>query len=346
MVTVRLKGVFKVSAKGKTYFYAWRGGPRLRGEPGSAEFAQSFHEAKGSFANSDRKRLASWVANYRASDHFKKLAPSTQRLWLRWLDEISDHFGNLDIRLFDKAEIRLDISAWRNRWRHQPRNADYAKQVLSALLTFVAENGALMNNPCIGMKNFYHNDRSDIIWSDQDIDDFCKVASIELAWAVRFAALTGFRLGDLLRVSWSHVQSNSIEIKTGKSRERRTATVVIGSSLRALLAEIPKRATTILTNSDGKPWRGFSSSFKKAMLLSGLKERGLHFHDLRGTAATRFYLAGFKEREIAVMMGWSEDKVERILDRYVRRDELIQEKVRRLNEHDARTKTAKPIAKL
>jgi integrase len=30
----------------------------------------------------------------------------------------------------------------------------------------------------------------------------------------------------------------------------------------------------------------------------------LHFHDLRGTAATRFYVAGLPERVIAEILGW------------------------------------------
>ena len=43
MVKVDLKGIAKTTAKGRTYWYAWREpgqphGPRLRGEPGSPEF--------------------------------------------------------------------------------------------------------------------------------------------------------------------------------------------------------------------------------------------------------------------------------------------------------------------
>ena len=45
MVRVDLKGIAKVEAKGRTYYYAWRGGPRLRGEPGSPEFIASYNEA-------------------------------------------------------------------------------------------------------------------------------------------------------------------------------------------------------------------------------------------------------------------------------------------------------------
>ena len=43
----------------------------------------------------------------------------------------------------------------------------------------------------------------------------------------------------------------------------------------------------------------------------------LHFHDLRGTAATRFYTAGLHERVIAEIMGWEEEHVAKIIRRYV-----------------------------
>jgi len=45
---------------------------------------------------------------------------------------------------------------------------------------------------------------------------------------------------------------------------------------------------------------------------------------LRGTAATRFYRAELTPREIADVMGWCEVRVERLIDRYVKRDEPIQ----------------------
>jgi Phage integrase family len=52
--------------------------------------------------------------------------------------------------------------------------------------------------------------------------------------------------------------------------------------------------------------KGFASSFSRAKKLAGLDE--LHFHDLRGTAATRFYTAGLSERVIAEIMGWEEEQ--------------------------------------
>ena len=117
--------------------------------------------------------------------------------------------------------------------------------------------------------------------------------------------------------------------------------------LRSVLARIPKRSTTILTNSHGRPWRrnGFGIAFNRAKKEAGLHDANLHFHDLRGTAATKFYLADLSKREIAEILGWSEEQVERIFRRYVDRTAATKALIRRLNEAGGRTNPAKLSAK-
>jgi hypothetical protein len=75
---------------------------------------------------------------------------------------------------------------------------------------------------------------------------------------------------------------------------RREAIIPLYDELRDVLARIPKRATTVLTNSKRRPWTpdGVGSSFNRAKIDAGMNDRNLNFHDLRGTAATRFYIAG------------------------------------------------------
>ena len=81
-----------------------------------------------------------------------------------------------------------------------------------------------------------------------------KTCSPEIAHAVDLAAHTGLRLGDLLRLSWSHVGDDAIMLATGKSCGRREAIIPLYDDLRNLLERIPKRSTTILTNSKRRPW--------------------------------------------------------------------------------------------
>jgi integrase len=333
MVRVELKGIAKVNAKGHTYWYAWRGGPRMRGQPGSPEFIASYNEAIEQRRTPDKSRFRFIVADYKSSREYKKLAESTRAHWAKWLDCIAEYFGELRIAQFDRPEkIRPVIRHWRNQWIDTPRTADYALQVLSRVVAHAVELGSIAGNPCEGIKHLYSNDRSEIIWTDADITHLEKTCSAEIAHAVDLAAHTGLRLGDLLRLSWSHVGEDAITLSTGKSRHRREAIIPLYGALRDILAGVPKCATTVLTSSKRRPWTtdGFGSSFNKAKIDAGMAERDLHFNDLRGTAATKFYIAEFSLREIAETLAWEEESVARIIHRYVGRNAAIKARIAKL----------------
>jgi integrase len=336
MVRVNLKGIAKVTAKGRTYWYAWRGGPRLRGEPGSAEFIASYNEAIESLRTPDPGRFKSLVMLYRASADYARLADSTRKQWSPWLDRIADYFGELRIAQFDRPEkIRPVIRRWRNQWADKPRTADYGMQVLSRVLSHAVDPlGKIAGNPCDGIKQLYSGDRSEIVWTEADIAEFKAVCSRELAHAIDLASHTGLRLGDLIRVAWSHVGDDAIVLRTGKSRQRREAIIPLYDELRAVFERIPKTATTVLTTTRRKPWTasGLSTAVQRAKAAAKWDAKDLHFHDLRGTAATRFYVAGLSVRVIAEIMGWDEEAVEKIIRRYVGRVAATRATIAQLNE--------------
>jgi len=114
-----------------------------------------------------------------------------------------------------------------------------------------------------------------------------------------------------------------------------------------VLARIPRRATTVLTSARGRPWTasGLSTAVQRAKAAAGWDERDLHFHDLRGTAATKFYVAGLSVRVIAEIMGWDEEQVEKIIRRYVGRQAATLATIAQIR-HEERTDSAKPSAKL
>lgn len=345
MVKVELKGLHKVTAKGRDYWYAWRGGPRLTGDPGSPEFMASYHEAVESRTAPKGDTVHAAIVSYRNSGAYKALAASTRRQWSRWLDRIDAYFGRLRVAQFGRAEkIRPVIRQWRASHAANPRTADYGMQVLSRLCSHMVDPmGVIPANPCEGIRRLYASDRSDIIWTDEDLARAKAVASAELGWAFDLAAHTGLRLGDLVRLSWSHVGQNAIEITASKSRRAgkrpKTAVIPLYGELRALLERIPKRATTVLTNTRGRPWtvNGIGTSIQDAKNESGLSEADLHFHDLRGTAATKFYLGGLSVRVIAEVLAWDEDTVDRIIRRYVGRQAATLETIRLLDEARKRT---------
>ncbi|PWE55914.1 integrase [Metarhizobium album] len=335
MVTVELKGIHTVKAKGRVYYYAWRGGPSLKGEPGTPEFMASYNEAVTGRNAPDESRFKSVIVNYKATA-YTKLSASTKRVWSPWVDRIEDHFGDLSIKQFAKTEkIRPLIRQWRGKYSGTPRSADTGMQVLSRILAHAVDPmGKLPSNPCEGIKHLYTASRAEIIWTEDDIAQLKTVCSPEIALAVDLAAHTGLRVGDLVRLSWSHLREDLIVISTGKSKHRREAAIPRYDALNELLARIPKVSPVILTSSHKKPWTqdGLASSFWTAKVKAELQDRDLHFHDLRGTAATKFYTAGLSIRVIAEIMAWEEDQVEKIIRRYVSRGAATREVIRQLNE--------------
>jgi len=102
----------------------------------------------------------------------------------------------------------------------------------------------------------------------------------------------------------------------------------------------------VLVNTSGQPWgTGFDASLQKAYdaaleLLDDEAERAafdeLHFHDLRGTAATTFYAAGITDpAEIAEIMAWSPKAVEQLLRKYVLKNAITKARIARLNANAA-----------
>lgn len=338
MAKIDLKSVYRVTSRGHTYYYAWKGkgAPRLRATPGSPEFIEELAAALAQRKQGDSRLISGLVSAYKASSAWKKLSPRTQIEWARWLDRINDRFGILSIRQFDRAQIRPRITQWRDEYADTPRAADMGMQVLSRILSFAVSEGLILVNPCKGIGHIYTENRAERIWTQEDMSALEKVASPQVLMAARLAALTGLRQGDLLRLRWSHIKANSIEISTGKSGGKKTTLIPLYAELRAFIATIPRRADTVLTNTKGLQWGvGFGSSWNKTMKAGQFG--GLHFHDLRGTAATRFYLANLTIREIAEIMTWSEEQVERLINLYVKRDELLKDRIRRLDANGRET---------
>lgn len=342
MAMVDLKGVYRVVANGATYYYAWKGkgAPRLRGEPGSPEFVASLQEARDSRKQGDKTKLSGLIAMFRASDAWngrgpKPIGDKTKASWTTWLDRIQKEFGELRVEQFDRPQMRPRIIKWRDKFATTPRAADMGVQVFSRLLSFGQAEGRLLNNICSGIPSIYAVDRASIIWTPDDFAKLKATASPELHQAARLAALTGLRQADLLALTWSHIGPLSIEITAGKSRRNgrkgREAIIPLYGELKSFIDALPKRALTVLVNTSGERWRsGFGSSWGAALERAGIDK---HFHDLRGNAATRFYVAGYTIREIAQIMCWTEDAVEALINRYVKKDELLRDRIRRMGEH-------------
>lgn len=370
MARVRLKGLNQITKKRAdgtrvTYWYAWKGGPRLPGSPGSPEFMAAYNAAVAERRAPKTDTLRSLAILYKQSPEFDALGETTKREWTRWLDVIMDDsssplsIGGLPFDALDDRRVKAEILAWRDQWADRPRKADYGIQVLSRVLSWGMDRGLLALNAAAGIKQLYTSNRADQIWTAEEIESYTAAAkSPEVGFIVRLACLTGLRREDLASLCWSHVGDLAIVKVTKKSRGKKTAVIPLLDDTKALLEEIraqqrrrhselteaaakkkrpaPVECLTVLSNTRGKPWSldGLEHQVVDAKAEAGIDK---HLHDARGTFATRLRMAGLTAAEIADILGWEEDRVQRLLAVYVDRDSIVMEIANRIRRNETAT---------
>jgi len=323
---VRLNGIHSVKVKlasgeTTTYHYAWRGGPRLVGEAGTAEFLASFTAAHQSRREPDGASFHSVIAGYKASEDFRGLQPRTKADYLKLIAKIEKAFGTLPLAALEDPRVTKDFLEWRDSMANSPRQADYAWTMLKRLLSWGRARGMTLYRPPERIERLYSVDRSEKIWEEQHLAAFMAVASEPLQRALVLALETGQRQGDLLTLPWSAYDGQWIRLRQGKTGRR--VNVPVTRRLARILDGTKRTATTILTNGRGISWEG--DSFRNAWWVACRKAKitDLHFHDLRGTAVTRLAEAGCSHPEIAAITGHSMHAVDVILDKYLARTDKI-----------------------
>lgn len=322
------------------YVYAFRGGPCIHRSEGERplitnEIADEAARIRQSTKTSAQaNNLNKIIAAYRRSPEWTRLSPRTKLDYQVELAKLSDQFGAVPLMVWNDQRLRTDIMEWRSTLAHKPRTADKAMVMLGTLLSWAVTEGYLTRNIAGGIPMLYRANRADIIWTDQDWAALKPYCSTQLWQGLRLAALTGLRLGDLIKVNWEHVGPQAIVFITAK-RDKRVVIPVL-PELRALLSTLNGKSGTLLKNSREQAWTvsGFGSVFQKAKAAALDNKSGfnndLRIHDLRGTYATWLAREGLTDQEIGRIVAWSEKRVSEIRRRYVDEEHIVASLVARL----------------
>ncbi|MBR1277457.1 tyrosine-type recombinase/integrase [Bradyrhizobium sp. AUGA SZCCT0283] len=355
MVRANIKGVFRTykyrgTPREREYWFHRATGLRLAGKPGSPEFISDLAAAE----NLTRSRLVGTfnglTRDFTTSVEFTdKLAPSTQREYIRLLTKAEAQFGDLPLAALEDPRVRRDFLDWRQTVSKTSgeREADNRLSVISAMLTWGVDRGRLHANHLKGFKRLYHSDRAEIIWLPEHISAFMKVASIEMQRALIIALHTGQRQGDILRLPWSAYDGTALTLRQGKAARKGhrapETTVRCTAALRRLLDTLPRISPLIMTTKTGRAFkkRYFGRLWEEATKAAGLTE--LHFHDLRGTAITMLSEAENTPQQIAVVTGHSIKTVHSIIEKYLARTRHLSDAAIFNFENSPRTKFANQL---
>ncbi len=130
--------------------------------------------------------------------------------------------------------------------------------------------------------------------------------------AILICALnTAMRKGEIISLKWSNVdlENNVITLEHTNTKSKKTRRIPINFKLRKLLLELKLKSAGrehVFLNSDGKPYMRHDSlnrAFEGACRRANIK--GLRFHDLRHTAATRMVEEGVGIDKVSKILGHS-----------------------------------------
>lgn len=291
-------------------------------EPGTPEFMQEFSAKSKEGRMPAADTVAGLVASYKASPAYKDLSKVSKRDYDPFLADISDSFGDMPTIALEDHGARTIFKEWRDGMAANPRKADRAWSVIRRVFSWATDGELIKRNPCTGGGRLYAGSRADIIWNKDQIATVLEKCPDRIKQALMLALWTGQRQGDLLALTWTAYDGTRIRLKQSKTGKR--VTILVHSDLKAMLDGMERKAVTILTNTQDRPWTsdGFKTTWGKAMKAKGVGITGVAFTDLRGTFITAARRAGATLEEIAAASGHSMKDITRVLEaHYLAHDE-------------------------
>ena len=201
---VRLKGLNSITkkladGKRRTYWYAWKGGPPLRGKPGTPEFIHSYNEAIATKAATPEGRLLSVLQAYQASGEFNGLAARTRRDYIEKIKVIEAEFGDFPAVGADRPAHPRHLHGVARQARSQVTAAGgLCVAVFARVLSWGLNRGLVLANPCARGGRLYRGSRRRQHLDRGRRGGFLKSAPAYFHLPLLLALWTGQRQGDLL----------------------------------------------------------------------------------------------------------------------------------------------------
>jgi len=261
--------------------------------------------------------FAAVIRAFIASPKFQNYSPATREVWGRELRlaERPDTLGAISVNIIRPALVQAFMDGMSDRPGKQAAALAALRQVERWAIV-----RDLLCQPITTGVEFTRSHDGHKPWTDEQVQLAETQARPELARVVTLAANTGQRGSDLVKMRWTDIEDykgragiNVVQVKTGKE-----IWVPITHELATAMAGWERRPGFILLRPTGIPWT------RKALTWAWIVERdtnpalaplaGLVLHGLRATACVRLLRAGANTRQIADMVGMSEQ----IVGRYCR----------------------------
>ena len=243
-----------------------------------------------------------WMPAYR-----RRCAPSSCQSVNRVLErQLIPAFGRLPL----DAIRRIDVERWFDTYsRTAPGGANKALEILGQIMNAAFAAGHVRTSP---VKGIAKNPRPKLtrFLSAEEIEGLHRVLDRLVderpsrrpqADVVRLLLLTGCRKGEIVKLRWSEVDGDRLNLADTKTGPRR---VWLSQAAQAILARQPRAASPYVFPSPRHPDKPLSDTlllWRRARKEAGLDD--VRLHDLRHTVASQAVARGVPLSTVARMLG-------------------------------------------
>lgn len=304
------------TAHGKTFRYYRRGGLRIRlhAEPSSLAFAHEYESAKATFetgAKPDKKpravtlpgSLKALFAAFKLSPEYaSKITVATRLHYDRSFAPLIEKYGDLPVASLPRAWVL----ARRDELAATPRKADHLVAMIRRLMNWAIDREWRKDNPAVRI-GALATSKKHRPWTDDEIAIMTSPAAGVVAGPVLLSLYTALRLGDVLALPPAAYDGEVIRVTQSKTKRHAAAKqleIPVHPVLRRALANLDRSRPAICCRPDGNAWKidHFKHVFVATRRALNLAP-DLHFHGLRGTAASRMAEGGASNLQIGAVTG-------------------------------------------
>lgn len=269
-------------------------------------FAEAYQRAKGEAEPREAPRagtIRALVAQYRASAEFRNVpSDKTKRNYERYMAMLERDHGNKLVKDMSPQNV-LDE---RDKMAATPGKANNWVARLNMLMKFSIMRGYRQTNPVAGIKPLTIGEHEP--WPREAI----AAALIEATPMTRLAIITGLcsgaRIGDAIRLQHGWHDGEMMEFRSSKKK------IDVAVPMHPLwieeIARVPRKATTLLYDRQGKPFKNTSALQERIRdLMKRIGFPGYSFHGLRKNAACYLKELGLSDNEIGSILAMNTDTV-------------------------------------
>ncbi len=205
MTSIRVRGVNRVTAKGRVYYYHRATGTRIKTDPSDAAAFATVVAALNAGTPSIEKgekmpgTIGALLAAYRQSPKFLETKPDTKRGYMRAIDACKPIDGMPVAKLDQRFILAFQDRLYRKRGRWL---ANMVVKVLSVALGWATPRGIVSLNSAKGVP-MIRRPRGEIAnkaWTSREVDAALKMAHGGLRKAIALAYYGGLRKKDCVEV--------------------------------------------------------------------------------------------------------------------------------------------------